>query len=109
MESIGGTEGKPGRRRRMNGEDVEGRKGKDKQEAVIETAELKKRMPQLVKLKKAADDAGEDLNDAIKKAAEESGLLATVVRKAVVASAGENFEAKHREVTQLSLAFGALA
>jgi len=86
-----------------------GRKGKDRQEAVIEVAELKKRMAQLVKLKKANDETAEDLNDAIKKAAEESGLLASVVRKAVVASAGEDFEAKHREVEQLSLAFEALA
>lgn len=109
MEQIGTEGGK--RRRRVNGEekDVEGRKGRDKQEAVIEVAELKKRMPQLVKLKKTSDEASEDLNDAIKKAAEESGLLASVVRKAVVAQAGENFEEKRREVEQLSLAFEALA
>jgi len=86
-----------------------GRKGKDKQESVIEVAELKKRMAQLVKLKKANDETAQDLNDAIKKAAEESGLLASVVRKAVVASAGEVFEAKHREVEQMVLAFEALA
>jgi hypothetical protein len=97
---------------RINGKDhkqAKGRKGADKQAAVIEVAELKKRMPQLVKLKKAHDETGEGLNSAITKAAEESGLLASVVRKAVVASAGEDFEGKHREVTQLSLAFEALA
>lgn len=87
------------------GKGARGRKGKDKQEAVIEAAVLKKKLPELVKLKKAADEASADLNDAIKKAAEQSGLLATVVRKVVVASAGENFEEKKREAEQLSLAF----
>jgi hypothetical protein len=94
-----------------NGADksAKGRKGKDRQEAVIEPQVLKQRMPQLVKLKKSSDSASEDLNDAIKACAEKSGLLASVVRKAVVASAGEDFEAKHREVEQLQLAFDAVA
>lgn len=86
-----------------------GRKGPDKQEAVIEPKVLKQRMPELVKLKKAADLAGVVLSDAIKVAAEKSGFLASVVRKAVVASAGEDFEAKNREVEQLQLAFEAVA
>lgn len=89
--------------------EVQGRKAKDRQEAVIEPKVLKQRMGELVKLKKAADSASEDLNDAIKACAEKSGLLASVVRKAVVASAGEDFEAKHREVEQLQLAFDAVA
>jgi len=82
-----------------------GRKNPDKQEAVIETAKLKDKLSYLVKLKKAADSAAVELNDAIKATAERSGLLASVVRKVVVACAGEDYEAKHREVTQLSLAF----
>lgn len=82
-----------------------GRKNRDKQEAVIEVAKLREKLPQLVKLKKASDEASSDLNDAIKAAAEKSGLLASVVRKVVVASAGENFEEKKREAEQLSLAF----
>lgn len=84
---------------------AKGRKGKDKQEAVIEIAKLRQKLPELVKLKKAADEASANLNDGIKAAAEKSGLLASVVRKVVVASAGENFEEKKREAEQLSLAF----
>lgn len=91
------------------GKKARGRKTKDKQEAVIKPDVLRERMGELVKLKKAADSAAVELNDAIKAAAEKSGLLATVVRKAVVASAGEDFEAKHREVEQLQLAFEAVA
>lgn len=84
---------------------AKGRKGKDKQEAVIEIGKLRQKLPELVKLKKTADEASANLNDAIKSAAEKSGLLASVVRKVVVASAGENFEEKKREAEQLSLAF----
>jgi len=103
MEQIGTTVGKG------NGKGVDGRKGKDKQSAVPQPQILKARMPELVKLKKASDTASVHLNDAVKAAAEKSGLLASVVRKAVVASAGEDFEAKHREVEQLQLAFDAIA
>ena len=88
---------------------AKGRKDASKQEAVIEPKVLKTRMPELVKLKKAADSAAEEFNDAVKAAAEKSGLLASVVRRAAVASAGEDFEAKHREVEQLQLAFDAVA
>ena len=85
-----------------------GRQGKDKQEAVLKSTVLKERMSQLVKLKTAADEASQNLNDAIKAAAEKSGFLASVVRKVVVAKAGEDFEGKHREVEQLQLAFDAV-
>lgn len=87
------------------GAGTRGRKNRDNQEAVIEIAALRKMLPQLITLKNNADSAASDLNDAIKAAAEKSGLLASVVRKVVVASAGENFEEKKREVEQLSLAF----
>lgn len=87
------------------GAKAKGRKGADKQEAVIEVAKLRGKLPELVKLKKANDEAAANLNDAIKAAAEKSGLLASVVRKVVVASAGEKFEEKKREAEQLALAF----
>lgn len=82
-----------------------GRKGKDKQDAVIETGKLKEKLTYLVKLKKANDSAAVEFADAIKATAEKSGLLASVVRKVVVAAAGEDYEAKQREAEQLSLAF----
>lgn len=88
-----------------NGKGTRGRKGKDKQEAVVEIGKLREKLPHLVQLKNTADGAASDLNDAIKATAEKCGLLASVVRKVVVASAGENFEEKKREAEQLSLAF----
>ena len=93
-----------------NGADngAKGRKGKDRQEAVIEPKVLKQRMGELVKLKKASDSASENLNDAIKAAAEKSGFLASIVRKVVVAKAGEDFDGKKREAEQLELAFEAV-
>ncbi len=82
-----------------------GRKDADKQEAVIKTKIVKDRVEELVNLKRAADEAGVQFNDAIKAAAEKSGLLAATVRKFVVARAGENFEEEARKVEQLSLIF----
>ena len=82
-----------------------GRKDKDHQEQVIKHESLATRMEELVKLHHASASAGEELNDAIKVAAEESGLLASVVRKFVTARAGEKYEEKKREVDQLSLCF----
>lgn len=91
---------------KLNGEKgPRGRKNRDKQEAVIETAKLKDKLSYLVKLKKASDSASTEFNDAIKATAEKSGLLASVVRKVVVAASGEDYEAKQREAEQLSLAF----
>jgi len=91
-----------------NGKQPRGRQGADKQEAVLKSTVLKERMSQLVKLKTAADEASQNLNDAIKAAAEKSGFLASVVRKVVVAKAGEDFDGKKREVEQLEIAFEAV-
>jgi hypothetical protein len=54
-----------------------------------------------------ADSANAALNfsEAIKAHAEKSGLLASVVRKFVIARAGEKFGEKKRECEQLSLLF----
>lgn len=82
-----------------------GRKDADKQEQVIKTKIVKDRVDQLVQLKNNADSAATDFNDAVKKAAEDSGLLASSVRKFVVARAGEKFEEEQRKCTQLSLLF----
>ncbi|MDA8260241.1 MAG: hypothetical protein M0Z99_32185 [Betaproteobacteria bacterium] len=82
-----------------------GRKDAEKQEAVIKMKEVKDRIEDLVKLYNAAGDANDKLNDAIKATAEKAGLLSSVVRKFVVARAGENFEEAKRNVEQLSLCF----
>ena len=72
---------------------------------MIKHESLATRMDALVKLHHAAHSAGEELNDAVKVAAEESGFLASVVRKFVTAQAGENFEEAKRKCEQLSLCF----
>lgn len=82
-----------------------GRKDSDGQEAVIKLDKVKEKIDHLIKLHKTAADASDALNDGIKAVAEKSGLLASVVRKYVVAKAGDKFEEKAREVEQLSLLF----
>jgi hypothetical protein len=82
-----------------------GRKGADKQEQVERPQIVDERIDELVRLKTKADEASEDFSNAIKKTAEDSGLLASVVRRFVVARAGENFQEKKRECTQLALLF----
>jgi len=89
-------------------------KGKDKplgrvdsegQEAVIKMGPIKDNIMELVNLYTESNEAGAKLNDAIKATAEKSGLLASVVRKFVVARAGEKFAEEARRVEQLSLIF----
>lgn len=85
-----------------------GRKNRDLQEAVVTTAPLRKREAELVRLHQLSIEASDALSDAIKKVAEDSGLLASVVRKYVTARAKENVPEKKREAEQLSLVFGEL-
>lgn len=75
------------------------------QEAVERPQVLREAMDELVRLKKAADEASSDLSEAIKAKAKESGFLASVVRRLVVARAGDKFQEKQREVEQLALVF----
>lgn len=82
-----------------------GRQDRGGQEKVIDKTHLVEKIPHLVKLHTAAKEAGKDLSSAIKKVAEKSGLLASVVRKVVVAKAGENFDEKKKEAEQLALMF----
>lgn len=82
-----------------------GRQDRSGQEKVIDKTKLVEKLPYLVKLHTSAKDAAKDLSDGIKKVAEQSGLLASVVRKIVVAKAGENFEEKKKEAEQLALMF----
>ena len=77
-----------------------GRMDADKQPAVKKPQIIAKRLDELVELQNKAAAAGERAKDAITKAAEDSGFLASAVRKLVTAKAGDKFEAKHREVEQ---------
>lgn len=82
-----------------------GRTDRSGQEKVIELQKLEDKIETLVDLYKLQAETAADLNEGIKAAAEESGLLATVVRKFIVARAGKLFTEKAREAQQLSLVF----
>lgn len=84
---------------------AQGRLGRDKQEAVIRLDKLKEMAPTVLGLYRVANDANKDLNEAIKATAEQSGLLASVVRSYITASAGHSFKEKSRHVEQLELVF----
>lgn len=84
---------------------VRGRKDSNNQEAVVKPDVIKDRIVELVMRYKAAQDEAEAFNSGIKAAAEASGLMASVVRKFVVARAGEKFADKANEAMQLSIVF----
>lgn len=92
-------------RAQRGGRSARGRQDRSGQEKVIDKTALVEKLPHLVKLHTTAKEAGKDLSDGIKKVAEKSGLLASVVRKIVVAKAGESFEEKKKEAEQLALMF----
>lgn len=79
---------------------AKGRMDADKQPAVQKPEVVAKKIGQLVSLHKAAKTASDERDEAITAVAEESGYLASAVRKLVTARAGEDFEKKHREVEQ---------
>lgn len=92
------NEGRPnGKGGRKKGQ---GRMDSDRQPAVKKPEVIAKRLDELVDLHNKAQLAGERAKDAITKAAEDSGFLASAVRKLVTAKAGDKFEEKHREVEQ---------
>lgn len=77
-----------------------GRKDGEKVAAVHKPKVVADRLDELVKLHREAREAAEAASDAITKAAEDSGYLASTVKKLVVAKSGEKYEEKKREVAQ---------
>src|SRR5690606_26572167 len=75
-----------------------GRKDASKQPAVKQPKVVAEKLDHLVSLHHAAKTAAEERDEAITAVAEQSGYLASAVRKLVTAKAGEKFEEKHREV-----------
>lgn len=82
-----------------------GRQDKSGQEAVQDITKLNDAMTKLLKLRADLTAATTDYSEAVKKAAESSGFLATVVRKLVDAKAGDKFDEVKRVVDQLGTAF----
>lgn len=87
------------------GRKTKGRKGSDKQEAVIKTKVVKDRIDELVTLHGKVEAASGRYGDAIKATAEACGINSSALRKFVSARAGEKFEDKKRDCEQLSLLF----
>ena len=95
---------KPGKRARRA---RTGRTDHAGQEAVINQTLLREKLPHLVKLIKAKEEAAADLSDAVKKIAEQTGYLAKVVLRRAKAEASDNYADRQKEVVQLALAFEA--
>lgn len=111
MERVGDAarealEQVPGARGRRKA--APGRQDRSGQEKVVKLKEFEDRVPHLVSLYNAQKTAAKDFSDAVKAVAEKSGLYASVVRKGVVAKAGDNFEERQKEATQLELVFDRL-
>lgn len=79
---------------------AKGRVGEEKTPAAKQPKVVAERIDELVRLHNAAKSAQEASQEAIAKAAEDSGYLASAVKKLVVARAGEKFEETKRNVEQ---------
>ncbi len=79
------------------------------QEQVIKLESLVTRMPELIKLHNDAESAATDFKEAVKTAAEVSGLNASTVSTYVKARAGDKFDEKKDKVMQLALVFEEVA
>ena len=98
------TEGLDSRERTRK--DTRGRKDTNKEDgAVIKLEPLKKSLRELGTLATKAAAANEQLKDAVKKVAEKSGLLASVVRRLVKAHSGDSdqFNDEKRKAEQMQL------
>lgn len=108
----GKKEGK-GKRGKGNGAGktpkADGHKDASKQPAVKQPKIVAEKLDYLVSLHNEAKTATEERDEAITAVAEESGYLASAVRKLVTAKAGEKFEEKHREVEQQGELFDEVA
>jgi hypothetical protein len=75
------------------------------QEEAITLRPIKDSIDEMVTLYIQQQESAARCSDAIKAAAEKSGLLSAVIRKYVRARAGDRFEEAKRETEQLSLVF----
>ena len=87
---------------------VGGRKDAEKQEQTIQTSEIRTRASHLLELHERAKIASADYSEAIKAAAEASGLNASTVRSYIAAVSSEQFRDRARKAQQLALVFDEL-
>jgi hypothetical protein len=88
------------KRKRGAGKADKGRTGRDGQEAVLQPGIIVDAIDNLEKLYVKSQEAGKDLNNAIKKVAEKSGYLASNIRAFVAARVGDKFADKKRDAEQ---------
>lgn len=88
---------------------AKGRQGPEKQTMAKKPKVVHERLDEMVRLHNKAAEAAEAAKEAIAKTAEDSGYLASAVKKIVSAKAGEKFEEKHREVEQQAELFDEVA
>lgn len=89
-----------------------GRKDRDRDDGeAIKLEPLKKSLRELGQLAMKAADANANLKDAVKKVAEKSGLLSSVVRRLVKAHSGDSdhFADEKRKAEQLGIVFDEIA
>lgn len=82
-----------------------GRKDGSGTEAVINLEPLRKKIDNLIALHDKASIAKGTYNDSVKKVAEQSGLMASVVKRLIAAKASDTVQDKQREAEQLSIVF----
>ena len=97
-------EGEAPRRGRGRGKG-QGRKDRTGQETVKNVTKLNDDMQKLTLAYNNLAAAQTDFSEAVKKTAEKSGFLASVVRRLVTAKAGDKFDEVKRQVDQLGEVF----
>jgi hypothetical protein len=86
-------------------EKARGRKGADKQEAVVRPKVVQAAIGELIDSLVKAQNASDRFNTMVKKVAEEAGMQASNVKKFVKARAGEAFQERKRDADQMALLF----
>ena len=75
------------------------------QEQAVKVTTIKDKLEQLLKLYRKAENAKEDLSDAIKQVAEAGGIHASVLKRFVAARGGDGFVKAKAKSEQLQLLF----
>lgn len=98
METAAATNGKGKKSSKRGG--ATGRTERDKQEAVTKPKVVGEKIEHLEALEMKSRAAAKDVNDAIKKVAQESGYNAASIKKLVVARVADKFRDKMRDAEQ---------
>jgi len=84
---------------------VRGRKGADKQEAVLRPKAVQEAIGELLTSYEKSVSAADRFNSMVKAIAEKSGFMASNIKRLVKARHGEAFEDRRRDAEQLTMLF----